>query len=149
MLDNPKKMWRKPSPSATCCIFEPGFGDCNEAIAGFFRRRPPLFIRSKKYCLKIFGSSVQPDLLETMQIVQFERSTLLLERLDLCRVGEGIEDVHLRVAFAMTEGQCGHDLGTEARSAHPEQGSADSKPSFSTSSPGRPSGVGCGPADHR
>ena len=74
MFGQPKKTRRKPSRSATCCIFEPG--------SVMARKRLPASseptscsIRSKKYCLKMLGSSVEPDLLETMNSVFF-RSTL-------------------------------------------------------------------------
>ena len=33
------------------------------------RRRPPTSTRSKKYCLRMLGSSVLPDLLDTMNKV--------------------------------------------------------------------------------
>ena len=45
-----------------------GIGDRDEMAAGF--SAPTVcFVRSKKYCLKMFGSSVLPDLLETMNSV--------------------------------------------------------------------------------
>ncbi len=49
------------------------------------------FTRSKKYCLKMLGSSVLPDLLETMN-KRLRQIDFVLERLDLRRIG-GIEHV--------------------------------------------------------
>ena len=72
-------------------------------------------MRSKKYCLKMFGSSVEPDLLETMNSVFF-RSTLVLERPHLRRVGR-IENVQLGEAVDLAEGHLQH-FGAEARSPH-------------------------------
>ena len=74
--------------------------------------------RSKKYCLKMLGSSVPPDLLDTMKIV-FVEIDPAFDRLDLRRVG-GIEHVQLREAGDLAEGHA-HDLRTEARSAHAQQ----------------------------
>ena len=54
------------------------------------------FTRSKKYCLKIFGSRVLPDLLETMKMV-FARSSFGLNGFDLSRIG-GIENEKLGIA---------------------------------------------------
>ena len=64
----PKKIRRKPSASERCCIFEPG-----SVMA--MKRRPISMgpttprIRSKKCCLRMFGSSVLPDLLARMTSV--------------------------------------------------------------------------------
>src|SRR5438477_5999119 len=73
MLGSPAKIFQNLSVSATCCIFDPG------SVTAM--KRPPtsfsptaFFTRSKKYCLKMFGSSVLPDLLETMHSV-FLRSS--------------------------------------------------------------------------
>jgi hypothetical protein len=66
-------MWRKPSALATYSSFEPG-----SVIA--MNRSPALpgpttsFTRSKKCCLKMFGSSVVPDFDDTMNKVR-PRST--------------------------------------------------------------------------
>src|ERR1041385_1727496 len=75
MEDTPKKILRKPSRSATCCILEPG------SVMAIKCR--PIFsfpsascARAKKYCLKMLGSSVEPDLLATMKSVRL-RSTWL------------------------------------------------------------------------
>ena len=57
--------------------------------------------RSKKYCLKMLGSSVLPDLLETMNSVRF-RSTELSMRADLRRVGR-VEHVQPREARPAAE----------------------------------------------
>ena len=72
MLGKPKKIWRNLSASATCCIFEPGSVMAMKRLPTSFSPTA-CFTRSKKYCLKIFGSSVLPDLLDTMKIV-FARS---------------------------------------------------------------------------
>src|SRR6185503_3423712 len=64
MLGSPKKMRQNPSCSATCCIFDPG-----SVMAT--KRLPSRPDRSKKYCLKMLGSSVDPDLLETIKRVVF------------------------------------------------------------------------------
>ena len=48
-----------------------GIGDGDETVAGFVCA-DVCFTRSKKYCLKIFGSSVLPDLLDTMKMVLCE-----------------------------------------------------------------------------
>ena len=74
--------------------------------------------RSKKYCLKMFGSSVEPDLLETMTRV-FLRSTLFSNARDLRRVRR-IEHVQLGEAVDLSERQLQH-FGTEARAPHTEQ----------------------------
>ena len=60
------------------------------------------FVRSKKYCLKMFGSSVLPDLLETMNRV-VANVDLIFERLDLCRIG-GIEHMQGREIRNPAEG---------------------------------------------
>ena len=64
----PWAMSRNPFSSASCSSFDPGsvmamkrFGACSPPTASF--------TRSKKYCSKILGSSVVPDLLETMKSV--------------------------------------------------------------------------------
>ena len=117
MLGQPKKTWRKPSLSATCCILEPG-----SVMAR--KRRPASFAptscetRSKKYCLKMFGSRVEPDLLETMKIVFF-KIDFVLERLHLGRVG-GIEHVQFGKSADLPEGHL-HHFRTEARAAHAQQ----------------------------
>ena len=68
-------MRRKPSFSAICCIFEPGSVIATKRLPASFA--PTIRVtRSKKYCLKMFGSRVLPDLLETMNSV-LARSTLL------------------------------------------------------------------------
>ena len=76
------------------------------------------FTRSKKYCLKMLGSSVVPDLLETMNSV-FARSTLFSDCLDLRRIG-GIEHVQLREACDLAEGHRQH-FRTQTGTAHAQQ----------------------------
>ena len=71
------------------------------------------FTRSKKYCLKILGSSVDPDEEGVLQI------DLVLERLHLGRVGR-IEHVKLREARDLPEGHL-HPFRPEARSPHRQQ----------------------------
>ncbi len=74
MLGSPKKIRRKPSCSAVCCSFDPGSVIAMNLLAASCS---PIFCftRSKKYCLKIFGSRVAPDLLETKNRV-WDRSIL-------------------------------------------------------------------------
>ncbi len=73
MLGSPAKIFQNLSASATCCIFEPGSVTAMNRLPTSFSPTA-FFTRSKKYCLKIFGSSVLPDLLDTMQSV-FLRSS--------------------------------------------------------------------------
>src|SRR6266404_5740808 len=86
MLGTPRKIFRKRSLSAACRSFDPG-----SVIA--MNRLPTSSspttcrVRSKKYCLKILGSSVEPDLLETMNSV-LARSMLF--SIDLIRA-ESVE----------------------------------------------------------
>src|SRR5579863_7229319 len=73
MLGTPAKIFQKWSDSATCCILEPGSVTAMNRLPTSFS--PTAFLtRSKKYCLKMLGSRVLPDLLETMQRV-FLRSS--------------------------------------------------------------------------
>src|SRR5215471_13647682 len=73
MLGTPAKIFQNLSPSATCCIFEPGSVTAMKWLPTL--PAPTFaFTRSKKYCLKMLGSSVLPDLLETMHSV-FLRSS--------------------------------------------------------------------------
>src|SRR5215469_12944757 len=67
-------MCRKPSAFATCSIFEPGSVIAIKWLPAF--PAPTAFsISAKKYCLRMFGSRVEPDLLATTASV-FVRSTL-------------------------------------------------------------------------
>ena len=66
----------------------------------------------------MLGSSVLPDLLETMQIVLL-RSIFLLDRLDLRGIG-GIQNVQLGEALDLAEGQP-QNFRAKARAAHAEQ----------------------------
>ena len=117
MSGQPKKIRRKPSRSATCCIADPG-----SVMA--MNRRPASVAptsrstRSKKYCFRMFGSSVDPDLLETMKSVR-SRSTACSNASHLRRVRR-IEHVQLGKAVGPAE-RLPHHFGTEARSSHPEQ----------------------------
>ena len=62
-------MWRNRSRSAIICSFEPGSvmamnrGPALPALSA-------LSTPAKKYCFRIFGSSVLPDLLDTMNSVR-------------------------------------------------------------------------------
>src|ERR1700690_1264778 len=68
MDGRPKKTSRKRSASATCCIFDPGSVMAMKWLPAL--SAPTVcFVRSKKYCLKMLGSRVDPDLLETTKIV--------------------------------------------------------------------------------
>ena len=71
-----------------------GVGDRDEALSGPRRRRPCPALRSKKYCSKMFGSSVVPDLLETMKTRAGEVD-LALARAHLRGVRR-VEDAQLR-----------------------------------------------------
>ena len=62
-------MWRKWSRLGHLLELRARIGDGDEAAAGFCPRPPLCLTSSKKYCLKMLGSSVVPDLLETMKIV--------------------------------------------------------------------------------
>ena len=94
-------MCRKWSASATCCIFEPGSVMAMKWLPAF--SAPTVcFTRSKKYCLKMLGSSVVPDLLETMNNV-FARLILFSNALTCAGIG-GIEHVQLREARDPAEG---------------------------------------------
>ena len=73
MLGTPGKIFQNLSDSATCCIFEPGSVTAMNRLPTSFSPTA-FFTRSKKYCLKIFGSSVLPDLLDTMHRVFFRSS---------------------------------------------------------------------------
>ncbi len=68
MLGTPKKIRRKWSASATCCNFDPGSVMASTSWPGC-SLSTVFCTRSKKYCLKMFGSSVAPDLLDTMNNV--------------------------------------------------------------------------------
>src|SRR6516164_6521654 len=74
MLGTPWKVFQNLSDRATCCIFEPGSVTAMNRLPTSSSPTACL-IRSKKYCLKMLGSSVLPDLLDTMQRV-FLRSSL-------------------------------------------------------------------------
>ncbi len=69
MDGRPKKTSRKRSASATCCIFDPGSVMAMKWLPAL-SAPTTCFVRSKKYCLKMLGSSVLPDLLETMKSVR-------------------------------------------------------------------------------
>ena len=90
--------------------------DGEEAPAGFLRADEPS-IRSKKYCLKTLGSSVEPDLLETMKSVFF-RSTLF-SKPSPGRIGR-IEHVKFWEPADRAEGRLDY-FRTEARSPHSQQ----------------------------
>src|SRR2546422_7880285 len=74
MLGSPWKTCRKRSDSATCSNFDPGSVMAMKRLPAF-SAPTTCFTRSKKYCLKMFGSKVVPDLLETTNRV-LARSTL-------------------------------------------------------------------------
>src|SRR5215469_5564822 len=73
MLATPAKIRQYLSDSATCCIFEPGSVTAMNRLPANSSPTAAL-MRSKKYCLKMFGSSVPPDLLETMHRVLLRSS---------------------------------------------------------------------------
>jgi hypothetical protein len=64
---------RKPSPSATRCICEPGSVTATNRLPTLSAPTVCL-MRSKKYCFRMLGSSVLPDLLDTMQSVRARSS---------------------------------------------------------------------------
>ena len=107
MLGTPKKMWRKLSRLRDLLHLRAGIGDGDEAVADFLVA-DLLATRSKKYCLKMLGSSVLPDLLETMKRV-FCRSSFASKRFDLRGIG-GIEHVQLGEALDLAEGEA-QDFG--------------------------------------
>ncbi len=76
------------------------------------------FARSKKYCLKMLGSSVLPDLLDTMNRVRAR--SIRLSKWRICAGSVEIEHVQLRKAGLGAERLREH-LGAEARPAHAEQ----------------------------
>ena len=86
-------------------------------------RRPASFspticlTRSKKYCLKMFGSSVAPDLLETMKIVVFR--SILFSNAHLSRIRR-VQHVELGKPADRAECHPQH-FRTQARTAHAEQ----------------------------
>ena len=61
-------MWRNLSAVASASSFEPGSVIAMKRLPAFSEPMVSLTL-SKKYCLKMFGSSVDPDLLETMKRV--------------------------------------------------------------------------------
>ena len=63
-------MWRKRSASATYCIFEPGSVMATKLRRPASAGRPPPSRARRSTRLKMFGSSVLPDLLETMNSVR-------------------------------------------------------------------------------
>ena len=76
----PNAMCRNRSRSATFCIFDPG------SVMAMKRDPTSLaptarFAHSKKYCFKIFGSSVLPDLLDTMKSVRAGSIVLSIVRI--------------------------------------------------------------------
>src|SRR5690349_10432291 len=83
MVGNPKQMRRKRSASATFCILDPG-SVMQRKRSPAFSSPTACFTRSKKYCLKMLGSSVLPDLLETMKRV---RARSILASKDLICAG--------------------------------------------------------------
>ena len=75
-------------------------------------------MRLKKYCLKMLGSRVLPDLLETIKSV-FGNVDLMFERLHLGRIS-GIQHVQSGEVSGPPEGHA-QDFRTETRPAHAEQ----------------------------
>ena len=73
IVGSPWKMYRNLSVSASFSSFDPGSVTAIKRLPAF---SAPMvcFTRSKKYCLKIFGSRVVPDLLETINRL-FARSS--------------------------------------------------------------------------
>ena len=71
-------------------------GDRDEALRGLARAPTASDTRSKKYCSKMFGSSVVPDLLETMKSVR-ARSISRSRGAHLRGIGR-VEHAQLRMA---------------------------------------------------
>ena len=93
----------------------------------------------------MLGSSVEPDLLETMNSVFF-RSTLFSKALTCAGIGR-VEDVQLGEARDRAEGRL-DDFGTEARAAHAQQqdmGEAGALGGFGDAG----QALRCGPAGRR
>ena len=80
-----------------------GVGDGDEVLPGAVARRRACVTRSKKYCLKTFGSSVLPDLLATMTSVCVEVDPRL-QAGHLRGVG-GVEHVQVGRAVDVAEGE--------------------------------------------
>src|SRR5437868_11715762 len=76
----PWKTWRKPAAVAIFSTCEFGSVTVTKRLAASASLPSACFAFSKKYALKMFGSKVLPDLLETMKRV-FLRSTALSKRL--------------------------------------------------------------------
>ena len=76
------------------------------------------FARAKKYCLKMFGSSVLPDLLETMNSVR--DGSMRLSTVRICAGSVESSTCSLGKPGCGAKGFAEH-LGAEARPAHAEQ----------------------------
>ena len=76
------------------------------------------FAHSKKYCFRILGSSVLPDLLDTMKSVR--AGSILLSMVRICAGSVEFEHQQLRAAVLTSEG-LGEHLRPETRSAHAEE----------------------------
>ena len=96
-----------------------GIGDRDEMRPGRLAPAPDA-ARSKKYCLRMLGSSVPPDLLDTMNSVLAPRSIWLLECLRSAP-GRWSRAPGARAQARLRAEGLREDLGTEARAAHAEQ----------------------------
>ena len=76
------------------------------------------FTHSKKYCFRIFGSSVLPDLLDTMKSVR--AGSILLSMVRIWAGSVEVEHQKLRAAVLTSE-RLGKHLRPETRSAHAEE----------------------------
>src|SRR5215469_9005218 len=80
MLGIPQNTCRNPSASATCCRFDPGSVMATKCFPASCAPIAELTCL-KKYSLKILGSSVDPDLLETMNKVSFKSTAFSADRI--------------------------------------------------------------------
>ena len=113
----PCATWRKPFSSASCSSFEPG------SVIAMKRRGASSAptasrMRSKKYCSKMFGSSVVPDLLETMQTVRVRSSSCSRALTCAGSVESRMRSSGMALAARERERE---QLRTEARATHAEQ----------------------------
>ena len=76
------------------------------------------FVRSKKYCLKMLGSSVLPDLLETMKSVS--AISILFSNAFTCAGSVESRTCKIRISGNLAERHA-QNFRTQARSAHAEQ----------------------------
>ena len=107
-----------PSRSAIALQLRAGIGDGDEARAGLVGADRSPCARSKKYCLRMFGSSVLPDLLETMKSVL--AGSILASIARICAGSVESSTSSFGIAILRAERLRQH-FRAEARSAHAEK----------------------------